>query len=144
MAKYQDQNSSITQQENDEPMIISGGCHCQAIRFTAKITQATSVLICNCSICSMTGFHHLIAKHDDFTLLSGESKLTSYRFNTGQADHLFCKICGVKSFYQPRSHPDSWSINTNCIDDFNPSEWSCSTFDGKNWQLAKESLDLLK
>ena len=48
---------------------------------------------------------------------SGEDRLTSYRFGTGAANHLFCAVCGVKSFYQPRSHPDAWSVNLNALDD---------------------------
>lgn len=143
MAKNQEQNSAITQQAKDDCVIITGGCHCQAVRFTAKVPSLSTILICNCSVCSMTGFQHLLVSHDDFTLLSGESELSSYQFNTRQANHLFCKICGVKSFYQPRSHPNSWSINTHCIDDFNPSTWKHKTFDGKNWQQAKQTLDLL-
>ena len=48
---------------------------------------------------------------------SGGEGLTSYRFGTGAANHLFCAVCGVKSFYQPRSHPEAWSVNLNALDD---------------------------
>lgn len=119
---------------------IEGGCHCQAIRFKATVDINTVILCCNCSICTMTGFTHLIVKHQNFILLSGQDDLTQYQFNTQKAKHLFCKTCGIKSFYQPRSHPDCWSINTKCIDDFKASDWVHEHFDGKNWQQAK--LDL--
>ena len=115
---------------------IMGGCHCQAVRFKATVSAEAVVLCCNCSICTMTGFRHLIVKHRDFVLLSGQNELNQYTFNTCQAKHLFCRICGVKSFYQPRSHPDSWSINIHCIDNFEPSDWTHQDFDGKNWQQA--------
>ena len=95
---------------------ISGGCHCGAVRFEAKVEKAPEMLDCNCSICARTGFLHMFVPHQDFTLLKGDGDLTSYRFGSGQAEHLFCKICGVKSFYQPRSHPDSWSVNYTCLD----------------------------
>jgi len=124
------------------PREIIGGCHCQAVRFKANIAPDAVVLRCNCSICSMTGFKHLIVKHQDFVLLLGQANLTNYTFNTCNAKHLFCSICGVKSFYQPRSHAGSWSINTNCIDQFNPAEWTEQDFNGKNWQQAK--IDLSK
>ena len=136
MGKNQELNSA-RQKEMRE---IVGGCHCQAIRFRARVTVDTVVLNCNCSICSMTGFQHLIVKHHDFELLSGEEHLTKYQFNTGQAEHLFCDRCGVKSFYQPRSHPDCWSINTHCVDRFNPDEWTINDFDGQNWEQAKQEL----
>ena len=64
----------------------------------------------------MTGFLHIIVPHEDFTLDRGADVLTSYRFGTGAAEHLFCSLCGVKSFYQPRSHPDEWSVNAHCLD----------------------------
>ncbi len=70
---------------------------------------------------------------------SGRDALTSYRFGTGAADHLFCRTCGVKSFYQPRSHPDAWSVNANCLDQ--PVELAIETFDGANWEAAKANLD---
>ena len=86
---------------------VSGGCHCGAVRFSATMPDApVPALACNCSVCSMTGFLHVMVPHDQFELLTGRDALTSYRFGTGAADHLFCSKCGVKSFYQPRSHPD--------------------------------------
>ena len=122
-------------------MEISGGCHCGAVRFEAKVPTAVEVLDCNCSICAMTGFRHLIVPHSDFQLLSGEDKLTSYRFGTGTANHLFCRVCGVKSFYQPRSHPDAWSVNVNALDDMSGLSITVSAFDGRNWEQAAAGLD---
>ena len=96
-------------------------------------------LNCNCSVCRMTGYLHINVPHDRFELLSGRDSLSSYRFGTGAADHLFCTNCGVKSFYQPRSHPDCWSVNANCLDE--PLELSIETFDGRDWSAAKARLD---
>jgi len=119
---------------------ISGGCHCGAVRYRAKLQDPpVDALDCNCSICSSTGFLHVMVPHEDFELLTGRDALTSYRFGTGAADHLFCATCGVKSFYQPRSHPDAWSLNANCFDA--PVELSVETFDGRRWEDAKAQLD---
>ena len=119
---------------------VSGGCHCGAVRFTATMPDPpVPALACNCSICSMTGFLHVMVPHERFELLSGRDALTSYRFGSGAADHLFCSNCGVKSFYQPRSHPDSWSVNANCLDE--APELSVEQFDGRNWEQAKARLD---
>jgi hypothetical protein len=120
---------------------IEGGCHCRAVRFRAEVPQAIQVLDCNCSICAMTGFKHLIVPHEDFRLLSGTEALTSYRFGTGAAEHLFCGICGIKSFYRPRSHPDAWSINLNALDEVEGLEVTVHAFDGRNWDRAREALD---
>ncbi len=121
-------------------MNISGGCHCGAVRFSAEVPAAVEVLDCNCSICAKTGFRHLIVPHGDFDLSSGSEALTSYRFGTGAADHLFCRVCGVKSFYQPRSHPDSWSVNLNAVDDASGLTIAFSSFDGRNWEDAAAKL----
>ena len=119
---------------------VSGGCHCGAVRFSASMPDPpVPALACNCSICSVTGFLHVMVPHDRFELLTGRDRLTSYRFGTGAADHLFCGNCGVKSFYQPRSHPDAWSVNVNCLDD--APELSVEQFDGRNWEQAKARLD---
>lgn len=98
-----------------------------------------SALNCNCSVCRMTGFIHIMVPHDEFELITGRDALVSYRFGTGAAEHLFCGRCGVKSFYQPRSHPDAWSVNANCLDQ--PVDLAIEQFDGRNWEAAKASLD---
>ena len=119
---------------------VSGGCHCGAVRFTAKMPDPPlEALDCNCSICSMTGFLHVMVQHEDFELVTGRDSLASYRFGTGAAEHLFCSNCGVKSFYQPRSHPDAWSVNAHCLDE--PVELEIDRFDGRHWENAKARLD---
>lgn len=120
---------------------IEGGCHCGTVRFAAETPRQVTVLDCNCSICTRTGFRHLIVPHEDFRLLRGSEALTSYRFGTGAAEHLFCSICGVKSFYQPRSHPQAWSINLNALDDPSGLDLAFQSFDGRNWEQARAALD---
>ena len=121
-------------------MKIEGGCHCKRVRFEAEVPRAVEVLDCNCSICAATGFRHLMVPHSDFRLLRGEEALVSYRFGTGSANHLFCGTCGVKSFYQPRSHPDAWSVNLNSIADASGLEIAARAFDGRNWEQAQADL----
>jgi hypothetical protein len=82
----------------------------------------------------------MIIAHGQFKLLQGQADLTSYRFGTGQAEHLFCKHCGIKSFYQPRSHPEAWSVNFNCLDDGHGLAATITPFDGRNWEKAREGL----
>ena len=118
----------------------AGGCHCKAVRFRCTLPpEPVPALECNCSICSMTGFIHVIVPHGDFTLENGADRLTSYRFGSGAAEHLFCSVCGVKSFYQPRSHPQAWSVNALCLDD--RPELDIIFFDGRDFEKAKAALD---
>jgi len=121
-------------------MIVSGGCHCGAVRFEARLPEPpVAALECNCSVCTMTGFLHIMVPHEAFELVTGRDALTSYRFGTGAANHLFCATCGVKSFYQPRSHPNAWSVNAYCLDD--RPELAIELFDGRDWENAKAALD---
>jgi len=122
-------------------MKIEGGCHCRAVRFEAEVPGAVEILDCNCSICAMTGFRHLIVPHDAFRLLAGAECLTSYRFGSRAAEHLFCGVCGIKSFYQPRSHPEAWSVNLNAVDDASGLAITARAFDGRNWEKARGGLD---
>ena len=93
-----------------------GGCHCGRVRFEVDAPADIAALDCNCSICRMTGFLHLIVPATRFRLLSGADALREYTFNTGAAKHRFCRYCGIKSFYSPRSHPDGVDVNVRCLD----------------------------
>ncbi len=110
----------------------AGGCHCRAVRFEALLPDSVTAQACNCSICAMTAFVHVIVPASRFRLTAGGDALTSYSFNTQTARHLFCRTCGVKSFYRPRSNPDGWSVNARCLDE--PVALEISEFDGRDWE----------
>lgn len=92
------------------------------------------LLDCNCSICAKSGYLHLIVPKERFRLLSGAGQLTDYRFNTGTAQHLFCPVCGVKSFYVPRSFPTGYSVNARCLDAGTVRAMRIAPCDGQNWE----------
>lgn len=93
-----------------------GGCHCGRVRYEVDAPARIEAIECNCSICRMTGFLHLIVPASRFRLLQGADTLTEYTFGTGVAKHRFCRVCGVKAFYVPRSHPDGIDVNVHCLD----------------------------
>lgn len=97
-------------------VVHRGGCHCGRVRFEVDAPAAIAALDCNCSICRMSGFLHLIVPAARFRLLAGAEALTEYTFNTGTAKHRFCRHCGIKSFYVPRSNPDGFDVNVHCLD----------------------------
>ncbi len=124
--------------------IHKGGCHCGRIRFEVEALGDLEVNECNCSICRLTGFLHLIVRKDDFRLVSGQDDLSTYQFNTGVARHFFCAVCGVKSFYIPRSNPDGYSVNARCLDPGTVTSMTIETFDGRNWETQAHTLRHLK
>jgi hypothetical protein len=120
--------------------IHKGGCHCGRIRFEVDAPGDLEVNECNCSICRLTGFLHLIVRKGDFRLVSGQDDLSTYQFNTGVARHFFCAVCGVKSFYIPRSNPDGYSVNARCLDPGTVTSMTIETFDGRNWEAHAHTL----
>jgi hypothetical protein len=112
----------------------SGGCHCGRVRFEVEAPATVEAVECNCSICAKSGFLHLIVPKSRFTLIQGSESLSIYTFNTGVAKHMFCKTCGVKSFYVPRSHPDGYSVNVRCLEPATIEKITVAAFDGRNWE----------
>ena len=111
-----------------------GGCHCGRVRFEAVAPPRVEVTECNCSMCARSGYLHLIVPKEQFKLVSGAEALTTYQFNTGTARHLFCSVCGIKSFYVPRSHPDGYSVNARCLDEGTVEGIDVEPFDGRQWE----------
>jgi len=116
----------------------AGGCHCQAIRFEVVVRRHVAY-DCNCSICKMKGFQHILVSRADFALLSGAGDLTTYTFNTHTAKHTFCRRCGVQAFYTPRSHPDGISVNLRCLDDEHL-PFRLEPFDGAHWESSVDRI----
>ena len=112
-----------------------GGCHCGRVRFRVR-DDLSSVSECNCSICTMKGYLHVIVPPERFEILSGKDELATYLFNTRTAKHYFCKHCGVSPFYIPRSDPDKFDVNARCLDGIDPSSLTLHPFDGRNWEEA--------
>jgi hypothetical protein len=120
-------------------MVHRGSCHCGAVRFEVEAPDPIRALDCNCSICAKTGFLHLIVPRSRFRLLAGEEALSTYSFNTGVAKHFFCRTCGIKPFYIPRSNPDGYDVNVRCLDPI-PADVIVEPFDGQNWEEGGAAL----
>jgi hypothetical protein len=121
--------------------MFEGGCHCGEIRFRIT-TDKREVLDCDCSMCAKKAILHLIVEAREFTLLQGEDSLSEYQFGSHVARHLFCKRCGIHAFYVPRSHPEGYSVNFRCLDDFGTlkEEFEIRSFDGSAWERNIDSI----
>jgi hypothetical protein len=113
----------------------TGRCHCERVKFrvTGELTQAS---VCNCSICTMKGFVHWVVEPAQFQLLAGADELSVYRFNSGVAEHKFCRHCGIHPFYTPRSDPDKIDVNVRCLAGVEIANVQLHTFDGQHWEQA--------
>jgi hypothetical protein len=120
-------------------VIYAGGCHCGAVRFEVEAPEQVEVERCNCSICRCSGYLHLIVPRNRFRLLQGAQAMETYTFNSGVARHTFCRTCGIKPFYTPRSNPDGVDVNLNCLDTV-PESVQVVEFDGQNWEQNAHTL----
>ena len=113
-----------------------GGCHCGRVRFRIR-ADLDQLGECNCSICTKKGILHLPVQRADFELLAGEDAITTYRFNTGTAEHVFCTTCGIHPWGVPRVRPDRLTVNARCLDNVDHAKLTPKRFfDGQNWEEA--------
>jgi len=119
-------------------VIHRGSCHCGAVVIEVEAPEDIEAYECNCSMCGRDGFLHLIVPASRFRLVQGGEQLTTYTFNTHVAKHTFCKVCGVKPFYVPRSNPDGFSVNVRCLDRSTLRSVKVLPFDGRNWESAPD------
>lgn len=125
----------------DQSLVLHrGGCHCGRVRFEVDAPASPTVQDCNCSLCRMAGFLHLIVPASRFRLLQGDDDLVDYRFNTGVAVHRFCRHCGIKAFYAPRSNPDGIDVNVRCLDEGTLVNPMVEHFDGRDWESNADAL----
>ncbi|GAQ87412.1 hypothetical protein KFL_003510060 [Klebsormidium nitens] len=123
----------------------AGGCHCRSVRFEVDAPADLVVWDCNCSICAMKRNTHFIVPSTRFHLQKGSGKyLSNYQFNTGVAKHLFCKVCGICSFYVPRSNPDGYAVTVHCLDPGTVRSVTIHQADGQNWEQFMANSDIRK
>jgi hypothetical protein len=138
---YNEKNMTRETLKEGKTVRCTGACHCGRVRFSVNVPVVAIVHQCNCSICQKSGFVHLIVEAKDMEILSGKDELSEYRFNTGVARHLFCRNCGIKAFYVPRSHPHGYSVNLNCVELEPGLEIISEPFDGQQWEQNISGLE---
>lgn len=111
----------------------TGGCHCGAVRYSVEIDLTKPVIACNCSICQSTGTLLSFVPAESFKLETGEDSLTDYQFNKKVIHHLFCKVCGVRSFARGKGPKGpTVAVNTRCLDGVNLEALQVTHFDGRS------------
>jgi hypothetical protein len=118
----------------DDAKVLSGGCHCGAVRFEALLSDGVaSARRCTCSYCRMRGAVVAMAERGGLTILQGADAVTSYRFHTGAAEHFFCSRCGIYTHHQRRSDPTVFAVNVACLDGVSPFDFAeVPVMDGVN------------
>lgn len=116
-----------------DPISLDGACHCGAVRFTVELPEGLATARrCTCSLCRMRGAVAVTANVGGLTLHAGEGQLATYRFNTGVAEHHFCKECGVYTHHKRRSNPEQLGVNVACLAGVSPFDFAeIPVFDGE-------------
>jgi hypothetical protein len=119
---------------SEDGNVRSGRCHCGAVRFTVELTDGfNTVRRCTCSFCRMRGAVAVSAELGGLSVVSGEETLSSYRFNTGSAQHFFCSKCGIYTHHQRRSNPSQFGVNVACLEGVSPFDFAeVAVLDGVN------------
>jgi len=102
---------------NDITLPLKGSCHCGSVKFEVN-SKLKDLRRCNCSICSRKGFVMSTASSDELKIISGETYLNKYQWNTEIAEHYFCSKCGINTHHKRRSDPKQYGYNIACIEGF--------------------------
>ena len=118
----------------DSANIRTGQCHCGAVQFEATLSDGfNTIRRCTCSYCRMRGAIAVSAEIGGIKFLQGENVLSSYRFNTGSAQHFFCSRCGIYTHHQRRSNQNQYGVNVACLDGVSPFDFlEVPVLDGVN------------
>lgn len=109
-------------------------CHCGAVELALNLPNGlVDMRRCDCSMCSRRGTIAATVPLEDLEVVKGADSLSLYQFRTNTAKHYFCKICGIYTHHQRRSHPNTYGINIACIEGVDPyAQKDVPVTDGKN------------
>lgn len=98
-------------------------CHCGAVVLELELPDGiVDPRRCDCSICRRKGAIVASVPLAAVRIVAGNDHLREYRFNTNEARHYFCSICGIYTHHQRRSNPEQYGYNVGCLDGINPFE----------------------
>jgi hypothetical protein len=100
------------------PKTYTAGCHCGQNRFKATLPKAldsedSSVVGCNCTICTANGYLLTSITTDSLEWEKGGlDEMKHYTFNKGNFRHYFCTNCGTSLLIKPESG-DTVAVNVS-------------------------------
>ena len=103
---------------------ITASCHCGAVQIEAVLRDGMpKPHRCDCSFCRRRQAANIGIPLDDLRVTTGAESLATYSFNTGTAQHYFCRTCGIYTHHRRRSDPNEYGLNIGCIEGVNPRDF---------------------
>jgi hypothetical protein len=94
-----------------------GSCHCGTVRFEIHTDEPLDPYFrCDCSLCARKGAVMGEAPRAALRVTAGADKLGTYTWNTGEAQHHFCSVCGIYTHHVMRGCTDRVGVNMACIE----------------------------
>ena len=53
-------------------------------------------------------------------MVRGQEALRLYQFDTREAEHYFCSVCGIYTHHRRRSNPNQYGVNLGCLEGVDP------------------------
>ncbi len=109
-------------------------CHCGSVELELDFSDGMpEPRRCDCSICRRKGAVVTSVPLTGLKIVKGVEVLTLYQFDSKEAKHYFCSVCGIYTHHQRRSHPHQYGVNVGCLEGVNPFLIeNVPTFDGIN------------
>lgn len=98
-------------------------CHCGAVRLEVDLPDGLPpVERCNCTFCARRGAAVIGVPLEALRVVQGAKNLTLYTWNTGVAQHYFCRTCGIYTHHRRRANPQEYGVNVANLEGVDPSE----------------------
>jgi hypothetical protein len=111
-------------------LLYKGSCHCGKVAFEFE-GDVEGAVACNCSICAKKGALLWAVPREKLRLLTPETELSRYTFNTHSIVHRFCKTCGMHPFAENKgSEPEAY-VNLRCVEGVDLASLPVTQFDGR-------------
>ena len=103
--------------------VHKSSCHCGAVQLEIELPDGiVDPRRCNCSICRRKGAIVGSVPLAALKIIRGREQLQLYQFDTMEAEHYFCSICGIYTHHRRRSNPNQYGINLGCLEGVDPND----------------------
>lgn len=78
------------------------------------------------------------AARSALVVTGGEELISTYAWNTKEAQHYFCKVCGIYTHHAMRGETESVGVNMACIEGFDVLALdNVDVENGKEWSVVQ-------